>query len=712
MAIGTNTGVQNPYGQGDYKITLSSTETLRKFLLGKNLQSSYLADGNPLPPPFGLQKPGEFSYQNLSDNFIIDQKTVLETGTQYQTNLFLDNSYGPQGGYKDVQLIDVKKVLPRAQQNYVSPNTLQPKSFVASVYTPQEILDTVTMSNGVASTLNDKILNDSKLEQLSSGYLRENLGNVQAQYLYEISDKGSATGNISTSPNSNQLEGSDFIARISNQYYGYSDLPGNYFQEVFVPDINDLQLHGYTQGTTTQNFQATASALYDSLTGGQGIPTNPFSIPNPSDNLINYMGQETQVSLFKSLTFNTYRPDYSRVKLQSGVENIVPFYYVGSKESEPGKIQSPMNAVPMDKFGRSTGALVYGPSTLAKELETVNGFPLWYYYNFGLQGASYMDGGNLAGGWVWFGNFSFASLNAPPGYMSSRSLTKPMRKGGILEETQKLINSAPLMGGARRKHAGHAIDQTSKIFNDGYKDISKGSGARYVDQSSGVFGIGAGLKVRDFCRTWTKDNPYYRMNNLVRSDGVSRAPISSVMSKAFDLNIAPTTDATGEPVNFGLKDGESITKYMFSIENLAWRGTPEMLSLPQSEQGPNGGRIMWFPPYDIQVGDTNSVQWNSVNFLGRPDPVYTYNYTERIGTLNFKVVVDHPSILNVIAQKELDGVPDYIADQAIESFIAGCKKYDIFELASVYSNLSVDNINQYMNEVTDEYNNDSAKITN
>ena len=56
----------------------------------------------------------------------------------------------------------------------------------------------------------------------------------------------------------------------------------------------------------------------------------------------------------------------------------------------------------------------------------------------------------------------------------------------------------------------------------------------------------------------------------------------------------------------------------------------------------------------------------------------------------------------------MDGVPDYIADQAIESFIAGCKKYDIYELASVYSNLSIDNINQYVNEVTTQYNDDPA----
>mgnify|MGYP003126385417 CR=1 FL=1 len=197
MAIPKNTGVQNPYGQGDFKITISSTETLRKFLLGKNLQSSYLADGNPLPPPFGVQPPGDFSYQNLSDNFVINQKTVLETGTQFQTNLFLDNSYGPAGGYKDVQLIDVKKVLPRAQSDYISP----------------------------------KVLNDSKLARDSSGHLRENLGEVQSQYLFEISTDGSSTANISTDPGSNQIGGTDFISRISNMYYGYSTIPGNYFQE-------------------------------------------------------------------------------------------------------------------------------------------------------------------------------------------------------------------------------------------------------------------------------------------------------------------------------------------------------------------------------------------------------------------------------------------------------------------------------------------------
>ena len=128
-----------------------------------------------------------------------------------------------------------------------------------------------------------------------------------------------------------------------------------------------------------------------------------------------------------------------------------------------------MGAIPQDEFGRPINALVYGPSTLAKQLETVDGKQLWPYYMFGLRGYTYNDGGSLAGGWTWMGSRSFASTNAPYDLLATRSFQKPLRKGGILDQTQKLIDAAPLMGGARRKHAGHAIDQTSKIFSDGYK---------------------------------------------------------------------------------------------------------------------------------------------------------------------------------------------------------------------------------------------------
>ena len=139
-------------------------------------------------------------------------------------------------------------------------------------------------------------------------------------------------------------------------------------------------------------------------------------------------------------------------------------------------------------------------------------------------------------------------------------------------------------------------------------------------------------------------------------------------------------------VEHGLRitHSKNVKKYMFSIENLAWRGAPEMDSLPMSEKGPNGGRVMWFPPYDISISDTNSTQWSPTNFLGRTEPIYTYNSTERMGSLSFKIVVDHSSMLNLIVDKELKNIADQTADTVIESFLAGCSEFDIYELADKY----------------------------
>ena len=46
---------------------------------------------------------------------------------------------------------------------------------------------------------------------------------------------------------------------------------------------------------------------------------------------------------------------------------------------------------------------------------------------------------------------------------------------------------------------------------------------------------------------------------------------------------------------------------MLSLENLAWRTSDRpgftYDDLPVCERGPNGGRIMWFPPYDLKFSD-------------------------------------------------------------------------------------------------------------
>ena len=141
---------------------------------------------------------------------------------------------------------------------------------------------------------------------------------------------------------------------------------------------------------------------------------------------------------------------------------------------------------------------------------------------------------------------------------------------------------------------------------------------------------------------------------------------------------------------------------MFSIENLAWKDSKRpgysVQDLPLCERGPNGGRIMWFAPYGLKFNDNSTANWQDTTFLGRPEPIYTYKSTSRNGTLSWKIVVDHPSVLNLIVDKVLANEIDSNADQVLDSFFAGCQQYDLYELAAKFNTASINDI-QSLQEV-------------
>ena len=68
---------------------------------------------------------------------------------------------------------------------------------------------------------------------------------------------------------------------------------------------------------------------------------------------------------------------------------------------------------------------------------------------------------------------------------------------------------------------------------------------------------------------------------------------------------------------FDKTDSKNVKKYMFSIENLAWKDSIDSIIAGTSQDGPNGGRIMWFPPYDIKFTDNTGVNIESNVFMDR-----------------------------------------------------------------------------------------------
>lgn len=212
-----------------------------------------------------------------------------------------------------------------------------------------------------------------------------------------------------------------------------------------------------------------------------------------------------------------------------------------------------------------------------------------------------------------------------------------------------------------------------------------------------------------FCRSWSYHHQYMKIQNLIRpmdaegdrdiyninhryrskdsklSSGDSYLKDNTVLMSNGFVRITPTaTEMEGvtKMAKGETKDAVkymNLKKYMLSIENLAWSdGTSNNLNnLSLEQRGPNGGRIMWFPPYDLSFSESVNVDWNPNSFIGRGEKVYTYKNTDRTGTLNFTLLIDHPAIINSVTSGSYTGKePDLDPENDILRFFAGCGLMD------------------------------------
>lgn len=108
--------------------------------------------------------------------------------------------------------------------------------------------------------------------------------------------------------------------------------------------------------------------------------------------------------------------------------------------------------------------------------------------------------------------------------------------------------------------------------------------------------------------------------------------------------------------------GNDARPQMLSLENLAW-SKEQIKNLPANEQGPNNGRIMWFPPYGLTISETESPKWEKTDFIGRVEPVYSYNGTERVAVMSFMLLIDTPPQLDDYRKRKFD----------LAAFFSGCE---------------------------------------
>lgn len=303
------------------------------------------------------------------------------------------------------------------------------------------------------------------------------------------------------------------------------------------------------------------------------------------------------------------------------------------------------------------------------------------------------------------------------GFDQYRSISKTLNKKSLLYKTNEIFRDHKI----HTIYGEHPVDLPFEMGGFISKSLDR---TTTIDTSTTSKGRSRGRNLlkknpngdvntydNPFCRVWTYHNQYDRVIKLIRpfadkddnamdlrevqnmnihhrsfikadsidkryKDGGQYLADNTVLRKTGYVNITPSsTDQT---------DKVDISKCMFSIENLAWKDVPDRIeNLSKEQRGPHGGRIMWFPPYDINFNENVNANWDSNTFIGRGEKVYTYTNTDRTGSLSFTLLIDHPAVLNDLHNEAGNpNIPDYDGDgekdkvedmeNDILRFFAGC----------------------------------------
>jgi hypothetical protein len=689
---------------------LVSINNYRKFILGKTLKSVYYSSSDVNPTNFTEES---YTYKNLSDFSNVDLDNV---DTNRKEDLYGINSPTTKNTYKPEQFFIREEIdtLPRRANLNLYPY------FTQGNY------------NLIGIMSNENYDSESELMKFAASNIRNNTEgpvfsrisqNLKAATIGRVRLIDALEGNIATATNiltgkeplvelNNKItvasslagKGIDFLQTVSGIEFPFSEIPGDYLTNPKNPTENRPE--------AKTEFGAIVQDVTGALGSLIGIQRRPKLSRKPSDLFIEYMGQGQKQTLFDLLSYSTYAPNYTTTARSQQSSKIFNFVnqvgqgvnkllgleapagraYIGDDRAEDVKTA-------MNDFNDRP---VKSPFYLSLMFDSVQAVLFQRTKNI-------TDGGSIGSQLSWISKNSKNKLGTnnqnyadQSGKLEdSLSNNFSFRQDSILGYTQEILDTMPTNGGDARSHIANVIDQTSRIFKEGDVYMSRGSAIQYVNK----FGEQSGM---EYCRTWTKDRPYFTYSDTMKKGTNIRKYTGSVMTNPWNLNIAPMSSGKKdfgpdsnivEGYPFGAdKDGRSFyaKKYMFSIENLAWKtsNTPgfTVLDLPYCERGPNGGRIMWFPPYGLQINESVQTKWEENTFIGRPEPIYTYINTNRTGQLSFKIVVDHPSILNLLVREHFKNMSDEEADNYINAFFAGCEDLDFYDLIRKYSTLSKDDI--------------------
>lgn len=283
----------------------------------------------------------------------------------------------------------------------------------------------------------------------------------------------------------------------------------------------------------------------------------------------------------------------------------------------------------------------------------------------------------------------------------------------LLNVTNKLYKRGKLETLVSRFHTSNYNEvnkQDVQTANSLWYGLSHGRNLLKAKKSGKTYTVNETIEngyTNPYCRVWTYHYQYNKLQKAIRpfsednkiltqgelsanynwsvlgaqnrdtnveefKDGRSRLDKYGVLNKKNGtVNFSPTREGDE-------RENVKVENCMFSIENLAWKGkTSGAYGLSKEQIGPLGGRIMWFPPYNLKFNEQVNVNWNENSIIGRGENIFTYINTNRRGNLSFTILADHPQIINrfeKLGNNDRGDVDDIDSDeQRVLRFFAGCE---------------------------------------
>ncbi len=455
---------------------------------------------------------------------------------------------------------------------------------------------------------------------------------------------------------------------------------GNKNTKLFSMPIN----YSITKKTAPTTFQD----IIEKMSGSQAIYDSPFNSNSTSDDYLKNTGQGQQNVLLASLNRNLYKEKsdllknigeinqnpmqprswfieggfstyfnlsqnpYISLHIKSTSErsanDVMKSSYINTANYYNTQEYAPDKHYIDNVFGTPNKSVERPLSDVLKPVSTSTDRYINGWINNNIKYLSDDVGNQVIWGWDGVSESANDRLNVLRGLEAQQISDMPPDKNlskdlninnGLLKYTSELLNATD----------GNIVDITRKIFAKGDNVEGFNGSGIYAAPSWSMEDFATKVGIRQHSIL----DQYDRYAKAIRFKGnieykANKGNVNSVVHKTVLPRIHPTWDKDKNG-----KDFINNKNLMFSIENLAIRAVSKDnkygiidddygSTVPASEVGPFNGRLMWFPPYNIEVFETTAAKYESTVMVGRGEPMYNYQNSERSATLGFTLIIDYP----------------------------------------------------------------------